>query len=237
MNKHELNKNMLDQILKYAAEQKMDDMANDYPSDTDLDKTVSFSPGFEKRMNEIFKKSRKKSRAVRNRKILLRAGIAAVLFLAVSTTIVFSVDAIRVPLLNLFTEVGQESTTTHVVGDKANYDAFADQIHGLFLPTYIPVTYTVKTIKVAGQHYAVEYQNPKGEVIQMQKFADGDTLGLDNENVQVQEMTVNGEPATCYSKNEFNTLLFKYNKNLMLLTGHIPQETIVQIAQSMKYRN
>jgi hypothetical protein len=56
MNRHELNNQMLDQVLKYIADEKMDSMAKEFPSEEKLESEISFDDKFQKRMNNYFKK-------------------------------------------------------------------------------------------------------------------------------------------------------------------------------------
>jgi hypothetical protein len=238
MSNNDLNNKIFDDLISYACEKRMNEaIPNELPTDDEIDKEISMSPEFTKRMELYFKKSKQKYHSVRIRKIILKVVAAVVVLLIVSTTIVFSVDALRVPVLNFFNDINKTSATIHVNDAKVNYDAFSNQIKGLYLPNCIPEDYTVKSINGLTEFYTVTFENPDGSMIRLVKLSEGDAVGVDSENANAKQITVNNEPAEFYNKDGTDTLVFKYDKKAFTLTGIISIDESVRIAESLEYRS
>jgi len=235
MNKHELNEKIFDQLLKYAAEEKMDSMANDFPSDDELERAISFTPDFQKRMNAFLKKMKNKERFLSFRKKTMKAGIIAAASSMICFSVVSNVDALRVPFLNFLNDINKQSTTIRVNEGDGLYGSFGDKIKGLYLPSYIPELYKVKSINKADNNYIVTYVNSDGEIIKLRSLIGESTLGVDTENAEIMQLTVNGNMAQFYSKNEQNSLIFEYDNNAFILDGLMPKDELIKIAESMEY--
>lgn len=235
MDKHELNEQLFDQILKYAIEKRMDGMANDFPSDNELEREITLSSGFQKRMIAFFKKLKYKESFLSFRKKSMKAGIIAAASFIICFSVVSNVDALRVPFLNFFNDINKQSTTIRVNDGDGLYSSFGDQIKGLYLPNYIPELYKVKSINKADNNYIVTFVNSDGEIIKLRSMIGESTLGVDTENAEIMQLTVNGGIAQFYSKNGKNTLIFEYDNNAYVLDGLIPKDELIKIAESMKY--
>ena len=143
MKQSELNDKILDQVLQYAAEKEIDDLCEGLPSDEELNAKISLSPSFEDRMENLFKSERRKQSYRKAGKSALRVAAVVFVLLAVSTTVIFSVEAFRVPFLNLFSDTKKDSTTISVEKRTVDYKAFSEQAKGLYLPSYMPDGYAV----------------------------------------------------------------------------------------------
>ena len=236
MNKYELNEQIFDQVLKYVAEEKMENMAKDFPSKDELDSKIMLSSEFKKNMERFIKKLKHKERTLNFGKRFLKVGVIAVACMLVCFTAVYNVEALRVPFLNFFNNINQQSTTIHVQDDENLYSSFGDQIKGLYLPDYIPELYKVKSINRVDKNYNVLFKNSDGLTIELRAMAGGSSAGVDSENADAIQIIVNGEQAQYYSKNGDNILIFEYDANAFLLDGPISKEELIKIAESMKNR-
>ena len=235
MNKNELNEKLFDQILKYAAEERMDRMANDFPSEVELERAITLTPEFHKRMNTFLKKVKHKEFLLSFRKKSFTAGIIISVSFIICFSVVSNVDALRVPFLNFFNDINKQSTTIYVNDGDGLYSSFGDQIKGLYLPSYIPELYKVKSINKADKNYIAIFINPAGQIIKLRAIIGESALGVDTENADIVQLTVNGGMAQFYSKNEQNTLIFEYDNNAFILDGPITKDELINIAKSMEY--
>jgi hypothetical protein len=234
MNNKDKYDDIFDHMLQYAAEQSMEDMANDYPLDSELDQQPSYSPEFESRMTNYFKKVKRRGQTYRLGRVALKVAVFALVFLGVSTAVVFNVEAFRVPFLNLFSQSGDISITINVRDEKADYSSFRDKVSGMDLPTYIPENYYVESIEATKTLNYVVYANVDGDKIILDKLFEG-TVVMDNEHSMIKDITVNDEPAQFFEKSGMRTLIFKFNGNYFMLNGIISEDELFQIAQSMAH--
>lgn len=236
MNKDELNEKVFDQFLKYAAEQSIDKMAQKFPSDEELKRTITFSPEFEKRMQDFFKKAKRKDMAEANRKKLIKIVVPAAVFIVICFTVVSNVEALRVPILNFFDNISKQSTSIEIQDNQDYYSAFSDQIKGLYLPEYIPATYKIKSIDKASNIYTVHFENDSGGYIDFSSLKSGSFAGIDSESADSEKLTVNGQSAQLFIKNNLTTLVFEYDQNAFMVDGILPESELIKIAESIKYR-
>ncbi len=236
MNSDELNEKLFDELLAHAAELSMENIAKEFPSNEELKKVVTFSPKYEKRMQSIIKKTKRIDQAEVIRKKFLRVGIPVAVSLVICFTVVSNVEALRVPVLNFFNSIGNQSTTIQIQNNVNNYENFADQIKGLYLPEFVPDTYKLKSIDKNDSTYLIEFNNGNGGFIQLQNLTNEYSAGIDNENSGIEKITVNGEPAQLFVKNNITTLIFEYDQNAFRIMSTIPKDDIILMAQSMSYQ-
>lgn len=232
MNKNDRYNDIFDHMLKYAAEQRMEDMGKDI-SLNEINQST-YSPEFENRMKSYFVKVKRKGIAHRVSRTVLKIAVIAVVFIAVSTMVIFNVEAFRVPFLNLFNENGDESITINVTDEKANYDSFGDQISGRYLPTFIPDDYHVDFIDMADNLYLVIYKND-GEEIILQNLYEGYSIAKDNEGSNIKDVIINGEASQFFEKDGIRTLIYKFNEDYYLMTGTVTEDELIHMAESMTY--
>lgn len=236
MNKDDLNEKIHDQVFKYIAQQRMDEISNDYPSDDVLAKNIEFSPKFEKEMSAYFIKLNRKEKNKRRRRVLVKVAAIIVVFLFISIAIIYNVEALRVPVLNFINNIGQKSTTINLVDANADYNSIIDQIHGLYLPIYLPDSYKVKSIDNSDSFYTVIFENENAkDVIIFNHLSEGTTVTVDSENAQVEQIQLNGGVAQIYSKEGHITFVFSYNNNDFMIQGYISKQDIMKMAQSLKF--
>lgn len=137
--------------------------------------------------------------------------------------------------LNIFSEKDDDSTTIHIGDGTADYDAFTD-IHGVYLPNYIPASYSVQDIQKYDNYYYVIFANADKNIIQLQNLLSDSYAGIDNEGANTETITINNEDAQFFSKDGVNILIFKYNKNVFTLNASLSKDELIKIAESMEYR-
>jgi hypothetical protein len=235
MNEHELNENVFDQLLKYSAENYLEHLSDEYPSDKDLDRDVSFSMQFEKKMNRLFKREKYKENAHKRGSKIIKGSLAAAAAIFVCLIVVSNAQALRVPILNYFNSIGKQSTSIQVQDNTDFYSAFKDQIKGLCLPSYIPDAYKIKRIDRGDIAYSIVFDNDSSDIILLQNLIGNGSAGVDSEGAAVEQLTVNGESAEFFIKNNTNNLVFEYSQKAFLLSGTLPKNELIKIAQSMKY--
>lgn len=235
MNKQELNEKIFDDMLSYALEESADDPASSLPPDEELEKEVTLRPEFEARMAHFFRRQKQKERSRRSGRVLLKAACFLCIIIVVSTAVIFSVEALRVPFLNFFSNSGNDSTTVHVEDAGAEYDAYADQVKGLYLPSYIPDTYSVASVERTSNYYRAIYKSADENMIVLQSLLNGSSAGIDNTGSIIERLTINDEEAQFFTKDQSNILIFKYKQNAMMLSAKISKIELVKIAESIIY--
>jgi hypothetical protein len=237
MKKNELNDSLFDQVLKYVADSEMEHVADSYPSEEELDALVSFSPAFEKRMKKFFRLKRWDARTSFQPKAMMKVGAAAVLFLVFSAVVVFNVDALRQPVMNMFVEWGNESAKIQVGQVTADYSAISDQLSDVYLPEYLPEGFSAGSLTRAEDSFRMEYLNANGTRMVFQSYHPGNNADIKLEGVQAQEITVNDEPALLLVASDQYTLIFRYDGHdfALSISAPVDREELFDTAASLKY--
>ena len=234
MNESELNEKIYDQILKYSAEKQVENIAKEF-SDVEREPKISYSSGFIKGMNNFFKKNRRSDRSIHIRRIILKSSVAVIILLIVSTSVIFNVEALRVPFLNFIEHPGQQSTKIEAKDQNANYDLYADQLHGMYLPAFLPNSYSIESINKTGQNTIVIFKNPDSQIINFQNISETSLANIDNEDAQAEHISVNGKDAELFDKNGRYTLVFKFEYNVFMLSGPLSKDDMIKVAESLIY--
>jgi hypothetical protein len=148
---------------------------------------------------------------------------------------VFSVEAFRIPALEFFSKDGDKAMSIVVRDDSGVYNSYSENISGLYLPIYVPQGYTVDSIDRVGSIYSVHYKNESDGYILFQNLIEGSAAQIDNEDVIFEEVIVHDQPAQLTMKNGMSNLLFKYQKNVFMLTGCIGKDDSIRMAESLEY--
>ncbi len=223
---------MFDQMLKFAAEQRLEEMADESVPDEELG---AYPSDLDNRMDGYFKKVKRRSFYRHAGKVLMRAAIVLIAVIAVSTTLVLTVDAFRIPALEFFSKAEDNALSVIVKDGSGIYDSYSESLSGLYLPEYIPEGYAVDTVERIGSMYSACYKNATGDYIIFQNLIEGSVAQIDNEDAAIEEVTVNGEVTQFYMKNHMSNLLFKYQKKVYLLSGYVGKDDAVRMANSLNY--
>lgn len=129
-------------------------------------------------------KKRGKQAARSFRKVAVKAAVAVLVFIGLMTTVVMSVDALRVPVLNFFVEYFDTfaSISTEDHPEANNTDPL------IALVDLIPMDYVQTFHSVNANSVCTAYENADGETICMDIFSSGASMNIDTEDAECTEV-------------------------------------------------
>ena len=136
----------------------------------------------------MIRRDRAKKRGIRAarsfRKVAVKAAVAVLVFIGLMTTVVMSVDAFRIPVLNFFVEYFDTfaSISTEDHPEAINTDPLI-ALEGLIPMDYIQTLHSVNTNFVCTM-----YENADGEKISLDIFSSGASMNIDTENAEYTEI-------------------------------------------------
>ena len=237
MNKDTLNERILDEIIKYAVASNIEETK--WPKEEELAKKYTFSASFEQKMQKLFAQQRRKEKIARMKRTALKIAAGILIFLSVSFVTIMNVDALRVNFLNFINEKLEQYTKVsveHGSNPITNENKSDAELQGKVLPSYLPESYNKKVIfeNKNNDYYLCKYQDYNGNEIDLIKISEWSTAGIDSEDAYMEHLIVNDQAAEYYEKNNYSTLLYKYEGEVFLLSGQIPKNEILKIAESME---
>ena len=228
MNKNTLNERILDEIIRYAVTNNIEETK--WAREEELAKRYTFSASHEQKMQQLFKQQKHKEKIAHMKRSALKIAAGVLIFLSVSFVTVMNVDALRVNFLNFINERLEQYTKISIKpGSKPNTEVF-----GEMFPSYLPENYEKVFFESKNEYYYCRYQDNNGNQIILEKLSEYNTAGIDSENAYIEHLIVNGHAAEYYEKNSYSTLLYKYEGKVFLLSGPISKNEIIKIAESME---
>ncbi len=201
---------VLDIAIKYAGRELLRDTALESPSCGE----TRFSEGFEKKMERIISGEIRKRRTSKIIKIASRAAAALLILAIVSTVVVFSSEALRSQVFNMFSEIGGDSV------DIQGYVVSPEGIpEGMIMPGYIPEGFTLTMAEKYGyMAYKSKYEDGHGSTISILQTAADSSVTIDNDG-NAYETDISGVKAIACENDGNNIIAFIYKEYAYVLMG------------------
>lgn len=188
------------------------------------------SEAAEKKIKKMINQAIRKEK---NRRIVKRFPriVAIVLIVIVICSItVMSVEAFRVPFLNLFVRTEEKITDIEFDQDQANDDV--DSLTDMF--GYIPDGYELTFDDMQEQDTTFIFTNEREESIFINKFNGKGNYGVDTEGAEYDEIMINEYQGFYSIKNGLATLVFTKNGYAYSISASIDLTEIIKIAENIK---
>ena len=124
------------------------------------------------------------------RKVAVKAAVAVLVFIGLMTTVVMSVDALRVPVLNFILEHYEKYST--ITFTDATQDATQSQTHNAadLFASLLPDDYTLVSSTITENVTMVVYQNSVGNLAQLYVTPTGGEIQIDTEDTIYSEIVI-----------------------------------------------
>ncbi|MDW7662683.1 MAG: DUF4367 domain-containing protein [Bacillota bacterium] len=159
------------------------------------------------------------------------------IFFAIAVVGIFvttmSVEAFRIKLFNIVTEVTEKYTKVSIVETENGLESQIDW-ESYYLPEYIPERYTYSKSENFGDIKIVFYSDAKGKEIQFSQTPVNPEYQIDTEEAIVADVTVNGEKGILVEKEELLTLIWTTDEKTFHIIGEINKDEIIKMAESLK---
>jgi hypothetical protein len=185
--------------------------------------------------NKQLKKQDQK-RKFRSKFQLLSKRVA--IFIAIALVGIFvttmSVEAFRIKLFNIVTEVTDKYTKVSIVETENGLETQTDW-DAYYAPEYIPEGYTYSNSEYFGEIKIIFYSDTSGKEIQFSQTPVNPEYQIDTEDAVVTEVIVNAEKGILVEKEGLLTLIWTTDEKTFHIIGEIKRDEIIKIAGSIKY--
>lgn len=193
--------------------------------------SVTLSPEFHARMAKLLARRRRgyyRMFGTWGRRV---ASILIALLVA-TTTVTFSVKALREKVIEFFAEVFGTHTVVTFVDDKQDVpDEIAFEPR---MPSYIPDGYVVETEEYYGLAYEITYVNSDGNRIQYDQMPkDNMKMTLDTENVEYRNITIGSYQGVVYTNKGRTVAIFVDEEYVYRFSGILDEDEMVKIFKSI----
>lgn len=185
--------------------------------------------------NEQLKKQDQK-RKFRSRVQLLSKRVA--IFFAIALVGIFlttmSVEAFRIKLFNIVTEVTEKYTKVSIIETENGLESQLDW-DAYYAPEYIPEGHNYSNSENFGEIKIIFYSNVAGKEIQFSQTPVNPEYQIDTEDAIVTEIIVNAEKGFLVEKEGLLTLIWTNGERTFHIIGEIEKDEIIKMAKSLKY--
>ena len=159
-------------------------------------------------------------------------------FIAIALVGIFvttmSVEAFRIKLFNIVTEVTDKYTKVSIVETENGIESQIDW-DSYYAPGYIPEGYTFSKSEYFGEIKIIFYSDTSGKEIQFSQTPVNPEYQIDTEDAVVTEVIVNAEKGILVEKEGLLTLIWTTGEKTFHIIGEIKRDEIIKMAGSFKY--
>lgn len=190
---------------------------------------VTLSPELDARMKKMLTR-RRRGFYVLFGTVGRRVASFLIALLIATTTVTFSVKALREPVLNFFAKIFDTHTQVGFTDDASDEVVFVPR-----RPTYVPAGYAVEEETVGDRYCDITYAHANGrDILYYDQSRKGGHHQLDTEDGSYTDVTVNGWEGMVVSNKGTTTLLFADDAYTYWLSGTCTAEELLKIAESIR---
>ena len=160
------------------------------------------------------------------------------LFIAIALVGIFvtsmSVEAFRIKLFNIVTEVTDKYTKVSIVETENGLESRIDW-DAYYAPEYIPEGYTFSNSEYFGEIKIIFYSDTSRKEIQFSQTPVNPEYQIDSEDAVVTEVIINAEKGILAQKEGLLTLIWTTDEKTFHIIGEIERAEIIKMAESLKY--
>lgn len=230
-----------DRLLKEAALQAAETMGQQYLEEAEKD---AYYPSFEfnQRVRKMIEAETKPSAPVPLfQKLYLSFSKAALWILLVLIVLLFAIPKVA-SARNWVTKLVMESNPKYVTYYLQETDTVIDSLDnsekifpvGAYYPTYIPEGFRLRLLNYNGSSITYRFVDSKGKLVNVQVIGTGETMNLDNENLEEDSIEiVNGYEARYTLKLERHCLIWTTENYIIFVNTNLSKEETLKIANGI----
>ncbi|MGE5494288.1 MAG: DUF4367 domain-containing protein [Burkholderiales bacterium] len=187
-----------------------------------------FSDDFEKRMQKIIGAENRKERRSKALRAAARIAAALLVLVVISTAVIFSSEALRTEVMNMFSSIGRDSA------DVEFYEVGENDIPaGMIVPRYLPAGYKLVEAEKNGEFFTSRYEDSSGNMLRIMQQSQNTSAIVDSDGKDAYETEIKGEKAFVSENEEGNLIIFNYRSYVFSVLGKTDVSELKKVAESI----
>ncbi len=187
---------MMEVAIKYAGHEMLNDAACDsffsaVPSDV-----------FNRRIGIINGRQTRKRRVKKTLRVLCKVAAVVMVFLVVSTAVIFSSEALRTQVSNLL--ISMQGGTINIT----NYSSNEALPEGIIMPRYLPDGFELVEAKEQGGEFNSRFENAVGDFIDIRQYTMDGSIDIGVDPSVSYQTTISGREAIVTDVEGFKQIIF-----------------------------
>jgi hypothetical protein len=220
----------------YIGEIYVDSIVDELEEKNEEIKNRNFPKELDTWVEEYIKKEEKKekkTKLIKNiKKQSKRAAIILLIIIAGISTLIFTVEAIRVRVFNYFIERNERYTEIRVE-EENNIETPELDWENYYQPTYMTEGYYFESSKGIGSIKVLKYTNGENQITFTQAN-NGTDFQLDTEDATTENIKINGNEGLLIIKGDRSMIFWHNDEKSFTVTGNIKKEEILKIANNLE---
>jgi len=214
----------VDTIVDELEEKKEEIKNTTFPKklDTWVEEYIKQEEKKEKRIN-LIKNIKKQSK---------KAAIILLIIIAGISTLIFTVEAIRVRVFNFFIERNERYTEIRIE-EENNIKTPELDWENYYQPTYMPEGYYFESEEDGGLIKILNYSDGKNQII-ITQTNNSAGIQIDTEDATTEKININGNEGFLIIKEDRSMIFWHNEERSFTITGNIKKEEIIKIAESIE---
>jgi len=197
---------------------------------------VTFSPKFERKMERLLRVYKKPYYPLINTGFK-KAVLAMAAIIILLTTMVFSVSALREPVVRFIVEVYEKFSQVFFAHQPE--DQFPTTLEAYYAPTWLPEGYREDADQIVDViiHCEWTFINETSDIIIYKQYIiTSSTLSIDTEGSEIKPVTVNGNAGIFLTNKGIQRVLWNDGQYGFVIYGPISEADILRMAASIQAR-
>ena len=220
----------------YIGEIYVDTIVDELEDKKEEIKNTSFPKKLDTWIQEYIKQEEKKEKRInliKNiKKQSKRAAIILLIIIAGISTLIFTVEAIRVRVFNFFIERNERYTEIRIE-EENNIKTPELDWENYYQPTYMPEGYYFESEEDGGLIKILNYSDGKNQII-ITQTNNSAGIQIDTEDATTEKININGNEGFLIIKEDRSMIFWHNEERSFTITGNIKKEEIIKIAESIE---
>jgi len=220
----------------YIGEIYVDTIVDELEEKKEEIKNTSFPKKLDTWVEEYIKTEEKKEKRIRLikniKKQSKRAAIILLIIIAGISTLIFTVEAIRVRVFNFFIERNERYTEIRIE-EENNIKTPELDWENYYQPTYMPEGYYFESEEDGGLIKILNYSDGKNQII-ITQTNNSAGIQIDTEDATTEKININGNEGFLIIKEDRSMIFWHNEERSFTITGKIKKEEIIKIAESIE---
>src|SRR6056297_21110 len=220
----------------YIREIYVDTIVDELEEKKEEIKNTSFPKKLDTWVEEYIKTEEKKEKRIRLikniKKQSKKAAIILLIIIAGISTLIFTVEAIRVRVFNFFIERNERYTEIRIE-EENNIKTPELDWENYYQPTYMPEGYYFESEEDGGLIKMLNYSDGKNQII-ITQTNNSAGIQIDTEDATTEKININGNEGFLIIKEDRSMIFWHNEERSFTITGNIKKEEIIKIAESIE---
>ncbi len=221
-----MNSNNMDKLFEELLNESASLTVKELAKELDNEEPAEFSQEHQHRMKKLFAREKRKARMRKLGTYATRTAAVLAVLAVISFAAIFSVGALRVRFLNMFTNK-QQTNTEIAFSDGSSYS------NDIVTLGYVPEGFELESEKVMKNMSYLKFRKEE-EYFTVDIRETFNDISVDTEEAGFEKIELNGSEMFYSEKENVKTLTYCINESTIYIISNLKKEEMIKIQQNIQ---